>query len=203
MSANTAILQRRLARMVATLTLYEADLTAHPPTEVLTRYFDEGVDRAILTADSGEAIDPEGVQLVDRDQLTGKTPCSELFLGIESGLLDDDGRAFARELVEGVTVQTAAIGQIIAQVAPDWPAAQLAAVDRNVLRIAIYELVFEEAARPAVVIDDAVELGKCFGSDSSSRFINGVLGNVANRANRYRRKYAEVAIPAQNGESDG
>jgi len=189
------VIQRRLARMVAMLTLYEADLVGHEPASVLERYLSEGVDSAIMNEATAD------VEMVDKEALGGKAPCAELFLGIESGLLDEAGRTFARELIEGVAARDKALAEIIAAAAPDWPAAQMPKVDRNVLRIAIHEIIFGNETKPAIVIDDAVELGKCFGSDSSSRFINGVLGNVAGKVDRYRRKYATASQQSDPGES--
>ena len=86
--------------------------------------------------------------------------------------------AFARRLVEGVKVDCAALDARIARFAPDYPVDQLAVVDRNVLRLALYELVHEPDTPAKVVINEAVELAKTYGGDASPRFINGVLGSV-------------------------
>jgi N utilization substance protein B len=85
--------------------------------------------------------------------------------------------AFARRLMAGVLGHRQQLNALIAQHAPEWPLDQMAVVDRNILRIAIYELSDAEADTPAkVAINEAVEMAKVFGSDSSPRFINGVLG---------------------------
>jgi N utilization substance protein B len=87
------------------------------------------------------------------------------------------GGAFLRWLVSGVIRHQAALDQWIRQFAPEWPVDQLAIIDRNILRMALYEIGAKAGdAPPKVVINEAVELAKTFGSDSSPRFVNGVLG---------------------------
>ena len=92
--------------------------------------------------------------------------------------LPEEAELFARGLVEGVLANTKRIDDIISEFAPSWPVSQLSVVDRNLLRLATYELTIESTSPPKVVINETVELAKLFGSDSSSRFINGVLGSV-------------------------
>jgi len=85
--------------------------------------------------------------------------------------------AFARGLLGGIVTRRRRLNEMIAQHAPEWPLDQMAVVDRNILRIAIYELCDLTLDTPAkVAINEAVEMAKVFGSDSSPRFINGVLG---------------------------
>ncbi|MBM3935256.1 MAG: transcription antitermination factor NusB [SAR202 cluster bacterium] len=86
--------------------------------------------------------------------------------------------AFARKLIAGVLDHQDKIDAIISRFAPTWPIAQMGMVDRNVLRIAIYEIMMSGQTPPRVAINEAVELGKVFGSDSSPKFVNGVLGSV-------------------------
>jgi N utilization substance protein B len=85
-------------------------------------------------------------------------------------------RSYAATLVRGVVERRDEIDGRIAQAAPTFPVEQLAAVDRNVLRIAVYELSEDSGVPPRVAINEAVEIAKTFGGDSSSRFVNGVLG---------------------------
>ena len=84
--------------------------------------------------------------------------------------------AFAEERVEGVLEAMAAIDEVIRRHAPAWPLDQVSAVDRNILRIALYELRPGSPTPPKVAINEAVELAKEFGGEGSSRFVNGVLG---------------------------
>jgi N utilization substance protein B len=86
--------------------------------------------------------------------------------------------AFAWDLVDGVLANRATLDREIARFAPEWPVEQLAPIDRNVLRIALFELLFRKEAPPAAVIDEAVELAKVFGSEASPRFVNGVLASA-------------------------
>ena len=94
------------------------------------------------------------------------------------GPLPPAAQAFARTLIEGVLANRQEIDKKIATYAPSWPISQIAIVDRNILRVAIYEIVMGGETPPKAAINEAVELGKIFGSDSSPRFINGVLGSL-------------------------
>lgn len=92
--------------------------------------------------------------------------------------LDDGG--FAKKIVEGVAEHKQEIDDIIEKAAPEWPIHQIAPVDRNVLRVGIFELLFgdHKEVPPKVAINEAIELAKSFGGDSSGRFVNGVLGTI-------------------------
>ena len=87
--------------------------------------------------------------------------------------------SFARELVEGVIEQRAAIDDVIRQAAPQWPVEQISAIDRNILRLAIREILMNNGTPIRAAINEAVELAKSFGSDNSAKFVNGVLGSVS------------------------
>ena len=93
--------------------------------------------------------------------------------------LSEEGIAFARELVSGVIVNRADIDESIRRFAPAWPVAQINTVDRNILRLAIFEILFSKQVPVKVAINEAVELAKRFGGDNSPRFVNGVLGSVS------------------------
>jgi N utilization substance protein B len=85
-------------------------------------------------------------------------------------------QSFVGELVHGVAEHAATLDQQIQRFAPTWPLSQLPLVDRNILRLAIYELTIDQQAPRKAVINEAIELAKLFGGDTSPRFINGVLG---------------------------
>jgi N utilization substance protein B len=87
--------------------------------------------------------------------------------------------AFARELVEKVLENRERIDEVIARAAPAYPVGQLAAIDRNILRLAIQEILMNNETPVRAAINEAVELAKKFGSDNSARFVNGVLGSVS------------------------
>lgn len=101
--------------------------------------------------------------------------------------LSEEGAAFVRELVRGVLTNRDKIDSIIQKHAPAWPVAQLAIVDRNILRIAVFEIVLDNSVPFKAAINEAVELAKIFGSDNSSKFINGVLGSVSAQSSGKRR----------------
>jgi N utilization substance protein B len=98
---------------------------------------------------------------------------------LEGVSLSEDNLAFVRELVEGVVSHKREIDGYIRKYAPTWPVSQISAVDRNILRLAIFEILLDNRVPVKVSINEAVELAKTFGSDSSPKFINGVLGSVS------------------------
>ncbi|MDB5160204.1 MAG: putative transcription termination factor [Candidatus Saccharibacteria bacterium] len=90
-----------------------------------------------------------------------------------------DDTDFVDALVRGVLKEQKGIDEKIQPIAPDWPIDQIARIDRNILRIGVYELLNEaKVVPPKVAINEAVELAKAFGSDNSSKFVNGVLGTA-------------------------
>ncbi|HTK04540.1 MAG TPA: transcription antitermination factor NusB [Candidatus Eisenbacteria bacterium] len=91
---------------------------------------------------------------------------------------DFDDKGFVQELVENVVGNQAKIDAIITKYAPDWPIEQITNVDRNILRIGVQELKFTETIPSKVAINEAIELAKTFGGESSGRFVNGVLGAI-------------------------
>ncbi len=95
------------------------------------------------------------------------------------------GADYLRHLVSGVVRNWQALNELIVKYAPEWPVDQLAIVDRNILRMALFEIGAQGSdTPPKVVINEAVELAKVFGSDSSPRFVNGVLGSALDEARR-------------------
>lgn len=110
--------------------------------------------------------------------------------------------ALMRSVVYGVLEHREALDAIIAQHAPEWPVDQLPIIDRNILRMAIWELTAPESDTPvAVAINEAVELAKLFGSDSSPRFVNGVLGSVVRSLGLDRKADKQPAIKQTSPES--
>jgi len=100
------------------------------------------------------------------------------------GRLSEENSTFVRELVSGVIQNKEKIDLNIQNFAPAWPIEQIPVVDRNILRLAIFEILHDNKVPVKVAINEAVELAKAFGSDNSSRFVNGVLGSVSGLANR-------------------
>jgi N utilization substance protein B len=127
---------RTRARGLALQALYEIDITAHPPGEVLQNRLEEDA----LSGELGE---------------------------------------FARQIVFGVLPLRHELDSVIARYAPEWPFDQIAAIDRNILRLACWEFAVQGDTPLKVAINEAVELAKLFGSESAARFVNGVLGSLA------------------------
>jgi N utilization substance protein B len=95
--------------------------------------------------------------------------------------LPSEGRKFAQRVVQGVLANQGQLDEMIVAYAPEWPINQMAIVDRNILRIALFEFAVDRGTPPKVAINEAVELAKLFGSDSSQRFVNGVLGTFLSK----------------------
>src|SRR5579859_971361 len=101
---------------------------------------------------------------------------------------------YANELVLGACSHVAEIDAHIQSAAREWPLQQMARIDKNILRLAIYEILFNNTVPAKAAINEAVELAKQFGSDTSSRFINGVLGTIFNRAQQQPTPIAESEV---------
>jgi N utilization substance protein B len=111
--------------------------------------------------------------------LADHVPGTVLQRHFQNSTLPGEGESFANHLVSGVTANKAQLDELIERYAPEWPLEQMAAIDRNILRVAIFEFALDGETPVKVAINEAVELAKMFGSDSSARFVNGVLGSLA------------------------
>jgi len=96
--------------------------------------------------------------------------------------LEESLGQFASQIVTGVIPIIPQLDKVISEHAPEWPMDQVAVIDRNILRIALWEFGVEKCTPLKVAINEAIELAKVYGSDSSPRFINGVLGSLVNHA---------------------
>jgi N utilization substance protein B len=101
--------------------------------------------------------------------------------------LDKNLAEFCQQIVSGVLPLVTQLDGFIAQHAPEWPLDQVAVIDRNILRIALWEFAVAECTPVKVAINEAIELSKIFGSDSTPRFVNGVLGSLAVRQNEIQQ----------------
>lgn len=109
--------------------------------------------------------------------------------GVVTRLLEEEGLSgenafFVQELVSGVIRNKETIDLNIRNLAPAWPMEQIPVVDKNILRLAIFEILFDNKVPVKAAINEAVELAKKFGSDNSPKFVNGVLGSVSTLASR-------------------
>jgi transcription antitermination protein NusB len=106
-------------------------------------------------------------------------PVEVMAARLEEQPLNDDLAEFAQRLVDGVLENVPELDSLIHRHAPEWPLEQMAIIDRNILRMAIWEFIVDRSTPTKVAINEAVELAKLFGSDSAARFVNGVLGVLA------------------------
>lgn len=128
--------------------------------------------------------------------ITGHPPGMVLEERLKEADLEIKLQDFARQIVMGVVPLTVKLDLLIAEHAPEWPLDQVATIDRNIIRIALWEMAVDEQTPVKVAINEAVELGKVFGSDSTPRFVNGVLGSLATRQK-------EIAQALKQSKSDG
>jgi len=106
--------------------------------------------------------------------------------------LDENLVLFFRSIVLGVWPIRQELDNFIAEHAPDWPLDQVAIIDRNILRIALWEFAVADDTPLKVVINEAVELAKTYGSDSAPRFVNGVLGSLADRQHEITQSLQQI-----------
>lgn len=157
---------RHLARSLAMQSLYEWDFyhTLYPAQEI------GGIEAQYRKIDL-ESIVQKNLEAVDAKKID---------------------RSFLDVLVKGVSQKISYLNEVITKAAPKWPIPQITLVDRNVLRLGIYELLFadKEGVPPKVAINEAIEIAKKFGGPSSGRFVNGVLGTI----------YKEMGEPNKDAE---
>jgi len=126
----------------------------------------------------------------------GHDPAAAVSLLLDKECLSPESTDFIRRLVDGVLHNKEKIDRDIQGFAPTWPMEQMPIVDRNILRIAIFEIMYDSGVPVKVAINEAVELAKRFGAEGSPRFVNGVLGAVSARAD-------EGKLSRQEGEGGG
>ena len=96
----------------------------------------------------------------------------------EEEIIDTTSKEFSVYLVEGVIENMATIDQMIEKYALEWALDRMPAVDRNIMRVALFEILFSPDIPKAVIINEAIELAKAYGSEDSARFVNGIVGNI-------------------------
>lgn len=132
-------------------------------------------------------------------------PAEVLRERLEDSPLAEEPANFARRIIFGVLPIKHELDQIIASYAPEWPLEQIAAIDRNILRVACWEFAVDGGTPVKVAINEAVELAKYYGSDSAPRFVNGVLGSLAEHQHEIegQLRNASLALKSENSESQG
>lgn len=130
------------------------------------------------------------LQILFEVDATDHAPDQVVARRLDEEQLPPEGERFLRRLVFGAWEHHAYLDRIIEEAAPNWPVNQMPGVDKAILRIALFEALIDEDEKTPLkaVINEAVELAKQFGSDNSSRFINGVLGTVVSRYHERRKK---------------
>lgn len=118
------------------------------------------------------------LQVLYEVDICGHLPGTILTAKFERLKVDNTIKDFISSIVAGVIKNKTILDEFIADFAPEWPLDQVAIIDRNLLRIALWEIAIYQKTPVKVVINEAIELGKIYGSESTPRFINGVLGGV-------------------------
>jgi N utilization substance protein B len=129
------------------------------------------------------------LQVLYEIDLANHPPTDVFQARLEEMPLTDDLAEFARKIIFGVLPLRHDLDQLIAHYAPEWPLDQIAAIDRNLLRIAFWEFAVQRETPVKVAINEAVELAKLYGSDSAPRFINGVLGALADHQSEIEQAF--------------
>lgn len=130
------------------------------------------------------------LQVLYEIDLTGHVPMIALEERLTEEPMEDSLADFARQIVLGILPISGKLDDLIAQHAPEWPMDQVAVVDRNILRIALWEFAVSGCTPIKVAINEAIELSKFFGSESTPRFVNGVLGSLAARQNELKQEFS-------------
>ncbi len=132
------------------------------------------------------------LQVLYEVDMTGHAPAVVLQDRLEEDPMDDNLVEFTHQIIFGVLPLVNKLDDFIAQHAPEWPLDQVAVIDRNILRIALWEFAVAGCTPIKVAINEAIELSKFYGSDSTPRFVNGVLGSLANRQQEIHRTFGVI-----------
>lgn len=164
-----AVGKRRMAREMALQMLYQHDLGGAAPAQIFGVF-----DRSDYLSGNGTEAEDGGAKRragARRGPEEGERRRREV----------DEAFAYARDLVEGTLAHLDEVNRLISEQADNWRLERMPAVDRNILRLAVYELMYEEDIPKLVVVDEAIELAKKFSTDQSSRFVNGLLDGLLKR----------------------
>lgn len=154
--------KRRISREMAVQMLYQSDLGGSPIPQIFRSY---DLSEYMTREELGEKREGGTPEEVRAEHARRRKWVDEAF-------------TFAQELVQGTLDNQEKIDDLIRSQADNWRLERMPAVDRNVLRLAIYEMLFEPATPKLVVVDEAIELAKRFGSEQSGRFVNGLLDGL-------------------------
>ena len=132
------------------------------------------------------------LQVLYEVDMTNHPPVEVYESRLEEMPLSDELAEFARQIVFGVLPRIPDLDLMIAKYAPEWPLEQVAPIDRNILRLAFWEFAVQRETPLKVAINEAVELAKQFGSDNTPRFVNGVLGSLAEHKDEIRQRVEKL-----------
>lgn len=130
------------------------------------------------------------LQVLYEYDLTGHEPGIIFEHRVIESDLDENLVLFSHDIVFGIIPIIDQLDDFIAQHAPEWPLDQVATIDRNIIRIALWEFAVSKSTPIKVAINEGIELAKLFGSDSTPRFVNGVLGSLANRQSEIQHYFS-------------
>ncbi len=184
-SHRNPVTERSVARRLALQALYEIDSVGHLPQDVLTRFISK----------DGQSISSTFAEYFLDDEETVPDLSEYIEIIPNEGLVEQRIIAYFQRLVLGVTRLLAPLDKVLHAVASDFPIEQLAITDRNTLRIALFEIGMVSDVPLSVAIDESVELAKTFGADNSARFINGVLGTIADNLSVVQRILGNESTP--------
>jgi len=128
------------------------------------------------------------LQVLYEVDIANHPPADVFRTRLEDSPLSDELAEFARQIVFGVFPLEHELDHVIEKYAPEWPVDQIAAIDRNILRISCWEFAVQNQTPVKVAINEAVEIAKLYGSDSAPRFVNGVLGSLAEHQYEIRQQ---------------
>jgi N utilization substance protein B len=129
------------------------------------------------------------LQVLYECDLTRHSPAEALDYCLSEDPIEGSLAEFSRQIIYGVLPIVDKLDDLIAQHAPEWPLDQVAVIDRNIIRIALWEFAVAGCTPLKVAINEAIELAKWFGSDSTPRFVNGVLGSLASRQSEIQQQF--------------
>lgn len=132
------------------------------------------------------------LQVLYEVDIANHPPADAFRSRLEEAPLTHELSDFARQIIFGVLPLTNNLDNLIAKYAPEWPLDQIAAIDRNILRMALWEFAVLQETPIKVAINEAVELAKLFGSDSAPRFVNGVLGALADHQHEIQQAISKA-----------
>ncbi len=166
--------KRRRAREMAVQMLYQKEIGGCPETEIFNAF--DVLDYVHETDLAARAGEDNGAP----EDAAGRQPPARKRRALSPAERDkiDDSFSYAQELFTGVGRHAEAVDELIRRHAENWRLERMPVIDRNILRLAVYEMLHEEGVPKVVIVDEAIELAKKFGSEDSGRFVNGLLDGV-------------------------